>query len=400
MAEKIDISFSYTGSSEYSFDPIIDTNNNNSIVLSTEEGYQGIDSIPYDGATVTMKAESTSSRTFNPALNNRMFYLVTDQVYTPDQYDDIISAATEIYPTISGHGTVFTATFVFSNPNNYKNLYLIWDYVNDMDEGQTSGRDTDFERYIDIDYGSDLGRSGLYYDIDSTPARIKIQWGGEVVLDTGYVGLNSTANYNALIAAGVSDDDINLVEPYDGLVNNGTATATFNKYNSTGDAIIKVESPLTTVSWAIETVSPSLTSFFIDPTDGTIDDVCNQCPTTTYYHDGEGTRPVEGDRIFTDTAGASPYDGNSAYHLTDTVTCPGAPIADGQWIIVDSDGYVTATDTCNCVQFAPPLISQDSITFRVGQSESIRPVVSGDPTSWTVVSTIERLWLGQVEKRK
>jgi hypothetical protein len=301
MAEKVSTVFSYTGSVEYSFDNVVlNENNSSGAVLYNKSGFQGIDAVPYDGATVTMKADASGTvRDFDPNMNNRMFYLITDQTYTIDQYDTVLSIATEVYPTLTT-ADEFVATFTFSNPNNYKNLYLVWDYVNDMDEGRSSFTGDDFERYIDVDFGSDIGRSGLYYDIPSVPARIKIQWEGEVVLDTGYVGLNSTANYNALIAAGVSDDDINLVAPYDGLVNNGTGTATFNKYAAAGDAIIKVESPLSSVIWTIETVTPSLTSFFIDPTDGTLANVCNQCPTTTYYHDGEGTRPVEGDRIFTD----------------------------------------------------------------------------------------------------
>jgi hypothetical protein len=227
MAEKVSTIFSYTGSVEYSFQNVVlNEVNDNAIVTYNKSGYQGINAVPYDGATVTMKADASGAvRDFDPNMNNRMFYLVTDQTYTLDQYDTVLSIATEVYPTLTAGE--FVATFVFSNPNDYKNLYLIWDYVNDMDEGRASFTGDDFERYLDVDFGSDIGRAGLYYDIPSVPARIKIQWEGEVVLDTGYVGLNSAANYNALIAAGVDDADISLVEPYDGLVNNGTATETF-----------------------------------------------------------------------------------------------------------------------------------------------------------------------------
>jgi hypothetical protein len=69
-----------------------------------------------------MKADASGAvRDFDPNMNNRMFYLVTDQTYTLDQYDTVLSIATEVYPTLTAGE--FVATFVFSNPNDYKNLY-------------------------------------------------------------------------------------------------------------------------------------------------------------------------------------------------------------------------------------------------------------------------------------
>jgi hypothetical protein len=302
--KKVTYIYSYTGSVEYSFSNVILDDKNRMQASGNISGYEGIDAIPYDGATVTMKADAsgaTDQKDFDPPLNNRLFYLVTDEVYTEDDYDTIVSLATEIYPTlVSGE---FVATFVFNNPNNYSNLYLFWDYRNNLDEGTVTNTASDFEKYIEVNLGDNVGRSGVYYDITDVPARIKIMWNDVVVADTGYVGLNSLVNYNALISAGVSDDDINLVEPYDGLVNNGTSTLLFNKYSSLSNAVVKVESPLSSVSFLLETVLPSLKSFYIDTTNGTIDDVCDQCPTTVYYHDGIGTRPVEGDRIYTDADG-------------------------------------------------------------------------------------------------
>jgi len=87
---------------------------------------------------------------------------------------------------------------------------------------------------------------------------------GSVVADSGYVGLNSLTNYNNLIAAGVDPEDINLVFPYNGLVNNGNGSLRFKKLDSTIDtAEIIVSSPLSTSTWIINKVDPYLTPFYI-----------------------------------------------------------------------------------------------------------------------------------------
>ena len=70
MAEKVSTVFSYTGSVEYSFDNVVlNENNSNGAVLYNKSGFQGIDAVPYDGATVTMKADASGTvRDFDPNL--------------------------------------------------------------------------------------------------------------------------------------------------------------------------------------------------------------------------------------------------------------------------------------------------------------------------------------------
>jgi hypothetical protein len=71
-------------------------------------------------------------------------------------------------------------------------------------------------RSIGMSFGTTIGRAGISFNtIDpDQPTRYQIEWNGEIVADTKYVGLNSTANYNALIAAGIPAEDIGLVAPY------------------------------------------------------------------------------------------------------------------------------------------------------------------------------------------
>ena len=97
---KTNQTFVYTGSSEYSF---------NNVVLDTETGFSlyaprrgngGINEIPYDGATVTMKTgvigSGSTVKDLQPSMNNRLYYLVTDTVYTQESKDIVISLATEV----------------------------------------------------------------------------------------------------------------------------------------------------------------------------------------------------------------------------------------------------------------------------------------------------------------
>jgi len=143
-------------------------------------------------------------------------------------------------------------------------------------------------KYIDVDFGSDIGNTGIDYSITAgkDPSRFTLEWGGAVMADTGYVGLNDITNYNALIALGIPEDDINLVYPYDGLVDNGTSSILFNKFSADSDAVLTVYSPLTSNGWSLTQVAVTLTSFYLDSADGTLANVCSQVADENYFHDG------------------------------------------------------------------------------------------------------------------
>ena len=305
---KTNQTYVYTGSSEYSFDNIILDNVSGLSLNATRSGNGGINEIPYDGATVTMKtgvigADSTV-KDLQPSMNNKLYYLITDKVYDRSERDTVVSLATEVsVAVVSGK---YQGEFVFSNPNNYLNLYLIWDYTDNMGSGAASYSGGLVTKNIDVDFGAGIGLTGINYDITDVPARLVLKQGTRTLADTGYVGLNSTANYNALIAAGVLADDIKLSTPYNGSVNNGIGNAFIKKTNTSLEGKITMHSPLASTSWALNTITPSLKSFFID-TDGkgTSALACGECPTTTYYHNGVNTLPEPGDTIYNDSSGIS-----------------------------------------------------------------------------------------------
>ena len=374
-------SFEYTGSNVYDIDNVV-ISNNNIAIFDQLTGVGGVDYMPFNGSTITVKAgdSSGSFQELSPTLNNKLYYYVSDVLYGPSDKDIIKADSIEI-PVIYTGGE-FVGTFVFSNPNDFPYLYLFWDY-NDTIDGSTniSYIGTTDERIINWTIGNGIGVAGINYNSIDTPTRFQVNWNGTVVADSGYVGLNSLTNYNDLIAAGVDPEDINLVFPYDGLVNNGNGALRFKKNDMLVDkAEIIVSSPISTSTWIINKVDPYLTPFYIDITDGDINSVCSQCPTTLYYHNGFNLTPESGDIIYNDSYGSTTYNGNDAYHMIDITTCTIPSPLNKMYVLVDQVGSVRTIDNCNCGDTAVPIITQGDIYITVNEEINIPMASLGNPT--------------------
>ena len=174
--DKTKQSFEYTGSSEYTIDNTI-LSSSGIALFDTASGVGGVDYMPYNGSTVTVKAGDIYGdyRELAPTLNNKLYYLVSNTLYDSSQKTIILSLATEI--PVYFNGTEFEGTFVFINPNNYPYIYLLWDYEDKMDSvvsyiGQTSSRAIGFE------LGTDIGRAGISYNLmdPDQPTRFQVEW--------------------------------------------------------------------------------------------------------------------------------------------------------------------------------------------------------------------------------
>ena len=76
---KTNQTFVYTGSSEYSFDNVVLNKKTGFSLYSPRRGNGGINEIPYDGATVTMKTGTIGAgsgvKDLQPSMNNKLYYL-------------------------------------------------------------------------------------------------------------------------------------------------------------------------------------------------------------------------------------------------------------------------------------------------------------------------------------
>jgi hypothetical protein len=383
---KLKQSYEYTGSGEFTYDNVL-LSSNGIALFDKVTGLGGIGYVPYDGSTVIVKAGDPSSEylDFEPGLNNTIYYLVTDQEYTEKDSATIKSLATAI--PVYFNGTDFEGQFVFNNPNNYENLYLMWDYEDSIGTGTASYNGISKERSIALNLGSDIGLAGVSTQVIDEPTRFKVEWNGAVILDTGYIGLNSVANYNALIAAGVNEDDISLQKPLDGLVNNGNGKLLFDKYSSVDDARVIVDSPLANTIWILNRVSPSLKPFYIDTVDAdTKANACTQCPSRQYYHNGIGVLPAVNDRIYITSDGSQVYNGNDSLHMIDTALCTVPTSAGKSFVGVDTSGNVVSINPCDCFEYAEPFIYQENISIDSLDPVNIPIQTLGNPESFSVVS--------------
>jgi len=387
---KLEGRFSYTGSSAYDLSNI-EVSPNGLALFDAVTGVGGIDYMPYDGATVFIASgivNTSGVKNFLPSLNNKAYYLVTNTLYTEADKDTIISLATSITMALSG--SRYTGSFVFSNPSNYEYLYLIWDNVDRIEGGSASYSGDADTKHLDIDFGTNIGVAGVTHTLTGTPSRFILKYNGSVVGDTGYIGLNSTTNYNDLIAAGVDAADIKLTLPLDGLVDNGTGDLLFSKNTSEGSAILSVYSPLAGNTWSLTQIDPSLTSFYLDTDNGTLSNVCSQIANTQMYHDGVNALPVNGDRIYRDSAGANAFDGANSYHLISTTSMGAPPVSGGVFLAIDADGVAYAYGECDCSEVAIPVIDQDDLSFVMGEQVDITISATNNPTSWEVVSSCDK----------
>lgn len=400
---KVNQTFIYTGGTEYTFDNVVLDTSTGFSLNSIQKGNGGIGSIPYNGATVTMRtgdiALSGGVKPLQPAMNNKLYYLVTDKLYTQDQSDIVISLATEIpVAIVSGK---YEGSFVFNNPNEYENLYLIWDYSDSMDGGTASYSGGEVTKYIDVDFEDDLGTAGIDYNVTDTPARFILKDGSRTLADSGFVGLNSLANYNDLLSAGVLEEDINLTSPYDGLVNNGAGSLTFQKQSVLSDAKIIAESPLPSTSWSLTTSSTSRVSFFYDATNrDNPDDTEPDCPNKNYYHDGSESLPQVGDIVYGAVDGTGVINGSNKYHLVDTVECTGPSTTTSRWILLDESGLVLATGNphSTCVEVAAPTITQIDVEMTDTKRIDLFFEATNNPTSWEIISTYNNYEIDGGEK--
>lgn len=347
----INFSYEYTGSSEYEFKSTANPTEN--ALLRSIDGFQGVDHMPPVGSTVTVFSNvigTSGDMDFRPALNNKFYWLVSDEVITDRA--TIVSLGTPIAVALSAGR--YTGSFVFANPNDYRYLYIVADHKCSIPSGGgilTHTFSAGEQAVVDSKTDVKPGVNTFSWTITSGPVRMRVYVNGNLVIDSGVAVASGSATYTK---TSYGEDDVRII------------------FENTPAA--------NTIDFGF--IRTNLRKFFIDSTNGTLSNVCSQSPSTELRHSGAASLPVQGDVIYTDVNGNVRYDGGDAYHLMASALGPGT-----DWILVGTDGTVKQRGSCVCSEIAVPVITQGDIEVKVGQSFSIEVEASNNPTSWSLVST-------------
>ena len=203
--------------------------------------------VPPEGGVVTMRYRKDITDTAEWDFD-RLKYLVSDTLYTESDIETLTPLLQDAVPISNPSVGVYEASFTYSNPSNFKYLYLVWDYVEPFIECDNSlsasGNDGVYEFYIEL--GSNTGDTEFTFNSIGVPDRFQIEWDGNIVADSLFVG-DSLPNttYESEIDSVTSLD----LYAYDGqdFIDNGTqsvdyTSADISDYNTnrptTGDGSI------------------------------------------------------------------------------------------------------------------------------------------------------------------
>lgn len=330
-------------------------------LFDAQTGFGGIDFYPFDGATVKVITGeiSTDMKNLEPEFNNKVYYLVSDRVYTRNDKDLMISLATEI--PVSLNVDRYEGTFVFNNPDALPYLYLLWNYVDSLGAGPANYTGDKSDKVISVDYGANVGIAGLDYSVNNAvDTRFVLKYNNATVGDTGFI--NSTSG-----------------------------TLEFNKFSTDiTSAELYVYSPSNGNDWTVEKVSPSLTSFYIyAPNDGVESTVKNQVANTQMWHDGSGLVPTAGNNIYTDANGFERFAGGNAYHLVSPTIMIAPPVSGLTWVIVNDSGQAVRNGAVDYGPIIAPTITQGEVDIVRGKNVDILFKADAQVDTWNVITDMD-----------
>jgi hypothetical protein len=330
-------------------------------LFDAQTGFGGIDFYPFDGATVKVVTGviSTDMKNLEPEFNNKVYYLVSDRVYTRNDKDLMISLATEIPVVLNVD--VYEGTFVFNNPDSLPYLYLLWNYVDTLSGTSANYVGDEADKIITVDFGSNVGIASLDYSVASA-------------VDTQFV-----LKYNNAI---VGDT---------GLINSTSGSLAFNKFSpDITTALLYTYSPSSGNDWTVSRTLPSLTSFYIyAPNDGIESTVRDQIADTQMWHDGSGAVPVAGNNIYTDVNGLERFAGGNAYHLVSPTIMIAPPISGLTWVIVNDFGQAVSGGAVDYGPTIAPTITQGEIAIVRGESVDILFQADAQVDTWNVITSMD-----------
>jgi hypothetical protein len=354
-------SYKYGSSVEYTF--TAERNDNGVTLYESNIGVGGSDIYPAVGDTVTVYADGLDVN-----LNNKCYYLVSNTVGL--NREQIIDQGTEI--SLSVIGDRLQGTFVYNNPNDFIALYIVFDFTNMVDLGDTIsyGSSSIENKVINIPLTESVGNVNVAYSINNPGGRVVLFYNGDIVNDSG-------------VSTGTTSGNLKFFK-YSGELNE--AKLVFS--NTTGLAMTFTSTP----------TFPGLTRFYICDEDGTLSNVGSQIAiNNNVWHNGSASIPQAGDIVFTNANGTALYDGANSYHVV-SPTLMTIPSPTAIYVQLDSEGNTINRDTVACTETLGPVITQGDITLVQNQAVNIEFEAENNPTSWSIVTPFNEYLLSGNEK--
>jgi hypothetical protein len=354
-------SYKYGSSVEFTF--TAERNDNGVTLYESNTGVGGSDIYPAEGDTLTVYADGLDVN-----LNNKCYYLVSNTVGL--NREQIIDQGTEI--SLSVIGDRLQGTFVYNNPNNFTALYIVFDYTNMVDLGDTIsyGSSSIENKVINIPLTESVGNVNVAYSINNPGGRVVLFYNGEIVDDSG-------------VSTGVTSGNLKFFK-YSGELNE--AKLVFS--NTTALAMTFTSTP----------TFPGLTRFFISDEDGTLSNVLSQIAINdNVWHNGSDVLPVAGDIIFTNPNGTALYNGGNAYHVVNE-TIMTVPDPNAKYVSLNETGDVLSNDSGGCSETLGPVITQGDVTLVQNQRVYLEFEAENNPTTWSIVTPFNDYLLSGNEK--
>jgi len=354
-------SFKYGSSVEYTF--TAEENNNGVTLYEDNIGVGGSDIYPAEGDLVTVYADGIDVN-----LNNSCYYLVSNDLNL--SRERIMSEGTQI--SLSVIGDRLQGSFTYNNPNNFRALYLVFDYTNIVELGDTVtyGSSSIENKIINIPLTGAVGNVNVAYSVNNPGGRVVLFYNGEIVNDTGVTTSSTSGNLK------------------------------FFKYSSEINEakVVFVNTNALAMTFVATPTFPGLTRFFICDEDGTLSNVLSQIAiNNNVWHNGSGSLPVAGDIIFTNSTGTALYNGSNSYHVVST-TLMTVPNPAAKYVSLNETGDVLANDQGGCSETLGPVITQGDITLVQNQRVYLEFEAENNPTSWSIVTPFNDYLLSGNEK--
>lgn len=312
--------------------------------------------IPVTGDTVSIYVSAIGytsvEKPFVPTFNNKVYWKTSATPLLSGE-DVIAAGASPITMTYNSGESRYQGSFIYSRNTYY---YIVIDMRN----------------IVTCSAGLvGINAIGSYY-----PVNVNMKFSSGSV--RGRAGINIATSDTGNIINGVyNNGQVAYVS------SGGTGSFTFMKTSASDDTLylsVTNEGPIEG-NVKFNGVCATLNTVLISSS--ALDSTSAACAWrggyTTYYFNGAGTYPAVGDYIFTNSSGATSFNGDNKYYYISGSTSS---------IKIDSNGGVVSVTSCVCGESLIPVIETATFPIQLGAASSFKIRATHNPTSWAIASTV------------